>query len=142
MSFSGRRTWHRWPFQLANCICRLIRISQLYMWFLVRQAKGLPTASFRSHLTMGTHAVQLCTSSLPTRTRDFHPLERAHGEHTKGRHERISHSCLFFFILRATNPFHHILVCYHLLKSAICFNQALLTRYLLCLDQRMAGFVP
>ena len=51
----------------------------------VRQAKGLPTASFRSHLAMGTLAVQLCTSSLPTRTRDFHPLERAHGARTKKR---------------------------------------------------------
>jgi len=28
-------------------------------------------------------AVQLCTSSLPARTRDFHPLERAHGAQTK-----------------------------------------------------------
>ena len=41
----------------------------------VRQAKGLPTDSFRFHLTMDTLAVQLCASSLPTRTRDFHPLE-------------------------------------------------------------------
>ena len=49
----------------------------------VRQAKGLPTASFRFHLTMDTLAVQLCTSSLPTRTRDFHPLERAHGAQTE-----------------------------------------------------------
>ena len=49
----------------------------------VRQAKGLLTASFRFHLTMDTLAVQLCTSSLPTRTRDFHPLERAHGAQTK-----------------------------------------------------------
>ena len=49
----------------------------------VRQAKGLLTASFRFHLTMNTLAVQLCTSSLPTRTRDFHPLERAHGAQTK-----------------------------------------------------------
>jgi hypothetical protein len=49
----------------------------------VRQAKGLPTASFRFHLAMDTLAVQLCTSSLPTRTRDFHPLERAHGARTQ-----------------------------------------------------------
>ena len=45
--------------------------------------QGFPTASFRFHLTMDTLAVQLCTSSLPTRTRDFHPLERAHGAQTK-----------------------------------------------------------
>jgi diketogulonate reductase-like aldo/keto reductase len=32
---------------------------------------------------MDTLAVQLCTSSLPTCTRDFHPLERAHGAQTK-----------------------------------------------------------
>ena len=46
-------------------------------------AYSLLTASFRFHLTMDTLAVQLCTSSLPTRTRDFHPLERAHGAQTK-----------------------------------------------------------
>ena len=51
----------------------------------VRQAKGLLTASFRFHLTMDTLAVQLCTSSLLTRTRDFHPLERAHGAQTQKR---------------------------------------------------------
>ena len=49
----------------------------------VRRTKGLPTASFGFHLTMDTLAVQLCTSLLPTRTRDFHPLERAHGAQTK-----------------------------------------------------------
>jgi len=49
----------------------------------VRQAKGLLTASFRFHLAMDTLAVRLCTSSLPTRTRDFHPLERAHGAQTQ-----------------------------------------------------------
>ena len=32
---------------------------------------------------MDTLAVQLCTSLLPTRTRGFHPLERAHGAQTK-----------------------------------------------------------
>ena len=49
----------------------------------VRRTKGLPTASFRFHLTMDTLAVQLCASSLPRRTRDFHPLEPAHGGRTK-----------------------------------------------------------
>ena len=51
----------------------------------VRQVRGLPTASFRFHLTVNTLAVQLCASSLPTRTRDFHPLEPAHGGRTKNR---------------------------------------------------------
>ena len=49
----------------------------------VRRTKGLPTASFRFHLTMDTLAVQLYTSSLPRRVRDFHPLERAHGAQTQ-----------------------------------------------------------
>ena len=49
----------------------------------VRRTKSLPTASFRFHLTMGTLAVRLYTSSLPRRVRDFHPLERAHGAQTK-----------------------------------------------------------
>ena len=54
----------------------------------VRQVRGLPTASSRFHLTMDTLAVQLCASSLPTRTRDFHPLEPAHG----GRASKTSRS--------------------------------------------------
>ena len=49
----------------------------------VRRTKSLPTASFRFHLAMDTLAVQLYTSSLPRRVRDFHPLERAHGAQTK-----------------------------------------------------------
>ena len=49
----------------------------------VRRTKDLPTASFRFHLTVDTLAVQLYTSSLPRRVRDFHPLERAHGAQTK-----------------------------------------------------------
>ena len=51
----------------------------------VRRTKGLPTASFRFHLTVDTLAVQLYTSSLPRRVRDFHPLERAHGAQTEKR---------------------------------------------------------
>ena len=51
----------------------------------VRRTKGLPTASFRFHLTMDTLAVWLYTSSLPRHARDFHPLERAHGARTKKR---------------------------------------------------------
>ena len=49
----------------------------------VRRTKSLPTASFRFHLTVDTLAVQLCASSLPRRTWDFHPLEPAHGGQTK-----------------------------------------------------------
>ena len=52
----------------------------------VRRTKSLPTASFRFHLAMDTLAVQLYTSSLPRRVRDFHPLERAHGAQTKRQH--------------------------------------------------------
>ena len=55
----------------------------------VRRTKGLPTASFRFHLTMDTLAVQLYTSSLPRRVRDFHPLERAHGAQTEEKVENI-----------------------------------------------------
>ena len=51
----------------------------------VRQVKGLPTASFRFRLATDTLAVQLCASSLPTCTRDFHPLEPAHGGQTQKR---------------------------------------------------------
>ena len=67
----------------------------------VRRTKSLPTASFRFHLTMGTLAVRLYTSSLPRRVRDFHPLERAHGAQTKKEDALLSSSfyiyCLFYF---------------------------------------------
>ena len=62
----------------------------------VRQVRGLPTASSRFHLTMDTLAVQLCASSLPTRTRDFHPLEPAHGRRTEKSAD--PHSALFYMI--------------------------------------------
>ena len=55
----------------------------------VRRTKSLPTASFRFHLAMDTLAVQLYTSSLPRRVRDFHPLERAHGAQTKSRSNSV-----------------------------------------------------
>ena len=61
----------------------------------VRQAKGLPTASFSFYLAIDTLAVQLCTSSLPTRTRDFHPLERAHGAQT--RNKQGCHTTALFY---------------------------------------------
>ena len=48
----------------------------------VRRTKSLPTASFRFYLAVDTLAVQLYTSLLPRRVRDFHPLERAHGAQT------------------------------------------------------------
>ena len=59
----------------------------------VRRTKSLPTASFRFHLTMDTLAVQLYTSSLPRRVRDFHPLERAHGAQTKKK--QVRQTCFF-----------------------------------------------
>ena len=62
----------------------------------VRQVRGLPTASFRFHLTVNTLAVQLCASSLPTRTRDFHPLEPAHGGRTKNQAGAVSPACISF----------------------------------------------
>ena len=70
----------------------------------VRRTKGLPTASFRFHLTVDTLAVQLYTSSLPRRVRDFHPLERAHGAQTKrrkppySRGSRLFTICMFFML--------------------------------------------
>ena len=48
-----------------------------------RQVKGLLTASVRFRHTADTLAVRLCASLLPTRTRDFHPLELAHAGQTK-----------------------------------------------------------
>lgn len=65
----------------------------------VRRTKGLPTASFRFHLTMDTLAVWLYTSSLPRHARDFHPLERAHGARTKRRVMYAVHDPPFFSFL-------------------------------------------
>ena len=59
--------------------------SQALYVISIRRTESLPTASFRFHLTMDTLAVQLYTSSLPRRVRDFHPLERAHGAQTDKR---------------------------------------------------------
>ena len=64
-------------------MCQLVPRSLALYVISVRRTRDLLTASFRFHLTMDTLAVQLCTSSLPTRTRDFHPLERAHGAQTQ-----------------------------------------------------------
>ena len=64
----------------------------------VRQVRGLPTASSRFHLTMDTLAVQLCASSLPTRTRVFHPLEPAHGGRTRKNRNLDTH-CIKIAVL-------------------------------------------
>ena len=71
----------------------------------VRRTKGLPTASFRFHLTMDTLAVQLYTSSLPRRVRDFHPLERAHGAQTKIRQRETLLSAAASALLTCTFKF-------------------------------------
>ncbi len=65
----------------------------------VRQVRGLPTASFRFRLTAATLAVQLCASSLPTRTRDFHPLEFSHAGQTKNKPGQNSNEILPWFII-------------------------------------------
>ena len=50
----------------------------------VRQVSSLPRASFRFHLTMDTLASSYALGATPC-ARDFHPLERAHAEHTEKR---------------------------------------------------------
>ena len=66
----------------------------------------MPTASFRFHLTMDTLAVQLCASLLPTRTRDFHPLEPAHGGRTReGTAYDLPFPLFALFLLRSLLSF-------------------------------------
>lgn len=48
----------------------------------VRRTSGLPTASFRFHLTVNTLAFSYVLGATP-RTQDSHLLERAHAEHTE-----------------------------------------------------------
>ena len=91
----------------------------------VRQAKGLPTASFRFHLTMDTLAVQLCTSSLPTRTRDFHPLGRAHGAQTKKSVLLVAKTSKTLVIYRIS--FKHLQANGYLFRNAINLMQEVLS---------------
>ena len=67
-------------------------IQALYV-ISIRRTESLLSTSFRFHLTMDTLVVQLCASSLPRCTRDFHPLESAHGGQTKRR-------CNFLHLLK------------------------------------------
>ena len=99
----------------------------------VRQAKGLPTASFRFHLTVDTLAVQLCTSSLPTCTRDFHPLERAHGAQTKNT--MILGTMVFLHFLKMNLSVHPLLRCIIRVHIDVAGCELLLGPELQCLDR-------
>ena len=83
----------------------------------VRRTKGLPTASFKFHLTMDTLAVWLYTSSLPRHARDFHPLERAHGARTKKRPEAIRNRSFSIRFFQTKNLLHCSSSCCHCLSS-------------------------
>lgn len=50
----------------------------------VRKVSGLPPASFRFRLATDTLAIGYALGATPC-ARDFHPLERAHAEHTKNK---------------------------------------------------------
>ena len=63
----------------------------------VRQVSGLPRASFRFHLTVDTLAVGYALGATSC-ARDFHPLERAHAEHTK---KRDAFASLDSFLIRS-----------------------------------------
>ena len=99
----------------------------------VRRTKGLPTASFRFHLTMDTLAVQLYTSSLPRRVRDFHPLERAHGAQTK-KSSSITLNDFYFPCHHDNNYLYHskVFKCIH--NSFFFFRSAssFYTTFVLC----------
>mgnify|MGYP006994932887 CR=1 FL=1 len=90
----------------------------------VRQVRGLPTASFRFHLTVNTLAVQLCASSLPTRTRDFHPLEPAHGGRTKNERSQLSLRSSYNSIINISDFIHAILK--SLIALSSCISRCLL----------------
>lgn len=74
---------------LCPCVVSFLPFLPPYPYFRtlyplpVRQVRDLLTASFRFRLTADTLAVCLCASSLPTRSRGFHPLEDAHARQTK-----------------------------------------------------------
>lgn len=59
-----------------------VRFPARELYLIVRQAKGLPPASFRFHLAMDTFAFGY---ALPATGRawDFHPLDFAHAGRTK-----------------------------------------------------------
>ena len=88
-------SYFRQPFGLQ---CRLPPYPYFQALYAVpvRQVRGLLTASFRFRLAADTLAVRLCASSLPTRTRDLHPLENAHTGQTnyqEGRHLDLPFHC-------------------------------------------------
>ena len=82
----------------------------------VRRTKSLLTASFRFHLAMDTLAVQLYTSSLPRRVRDFHPLERAHGAQTKNTPD-INYPVYFYYMISFTLHYQPLILCLYFLSS-------------------------
>ena len=69
----------------------------------VRRTESLLSTSFRFHLTMDTLVVQLCASSLPRCTRDFHPLESAHGGQTKRRAFTLFSKLAYYYNMLCTN---------------------------------------
>ena len=80
--------------------------SQALYVISIRRTESLSTASFRFHLTMDTLAVQLCASSLPRFTRDFHPLEFAHGGQTnKTSLKRLAKHKYLVYNLVCTNQY-------------------------------------
>ena len=68
----------------------LALINKLKISVLVNIHQSRTTASkidtIQKKIRKRTLAVQLCASSLPTRTRDSHPLEPAHGGQTAKKH--------------------------------------------------------
>ena len=71
-------------FRVASGFILFSRLTHLQMPYAVsvRQVSGLPPASFRSRLAADTLALGYVLGATPC-TRDFHPLERAHGAQTK-----------------------------------------------------------
>ena len=71
-------------FRVASGFILFSRLTHLRMPYAVsvRQVSGLPPASFRFRLAAAPLALGYVLGATPC-TRDFHPLEPAHGERTR-----------------------------------------------------------
>jgi len=79
-------------------IRKIVTRSALFLGILAVSIAGMQLAVLRNEQnapnavtvsTVQSPVIQLCASSLPTRTRDFHPLEFAHVGQTKLRSQRL-----------------------------------------------------
>ena len=102
--------------QLINAFCNAEqpqKIKKMKVWIVIEL----------NHERDLLHSLQICTSSLPARTRDFHPLERTHGAQTKKGQDLFTDPDLFIYsgIVHFRTPSKYGL-CFRMRKSSASFS--------------------